>query len=192
MNSNKTLLHWCCIKKFWKGELTMMGGFLFFMYAFLCHLLIYCFLATNVSFLALFCDTGARFFKLFFSFASWLDARPCQQTALERHCKFGRERLFFPSALFFYMVGSGYAGALAVFLDRRMVLGSYTGGWFLSPRQKDGSWVLYRRMVLGFSSKISPMYINTLSPETEVWISALKDPFLWVSKPLHYSLFLQL
>lgn len=75
---------------------------------------------------------------------------------------------FFPSALFFYMVGSGYAGALAVFLDRRMVLGSYTGGWFLSPRQKDGSWVLYRRMVLGFSSKISPMYINTLSPETEV------------------------
>lgn len=127
-NSNKTLLHWCCLKKFWKGELTMMGGFLFFMYAFLCHLLIYCFLATNVSFLALFCDTGARFFRLFFSFASWLDARPCQQTALERHCKFGRERLFFPSALFFYMVGSGYAGALAVFLDRRMVLGSYTGG----------------------------------------------------------------
>lgn len=134
-------------QKILKGELTMMGVFLFFMYAFLCHLLIYCFLATNVSFLALFCDTGARFFKLFFSFASWLDARPCQQTALERHCKFGRERLFFPSALFFYMVGSGYAGALAVFLDRRMVLGSYTGGWFLSPRQKDGSWVLHRRFL---------------------------------------------
>lgn len=144
-----------------------MGVFLFFMYAFLCHLLIYCFLATNVSFLALFCDTGARFFKLFFSFASWLDARPCQQTALERHCKFGRERLFFPQCFVFLHGGKWVCrgpGSIprqedgSWVLHRRMVLESQTEGWFLGPTQE----------VLGFSSKISPMYINTLSPETEV------------------------
>ena len=119
---------------------------------FLCHLLIYCFPATNVSFFALFHDTRAAFYRLCFTFASWLDASPCQQTVLERHCKSGRERLFLLPVFYFstwWQVGQ-YAGALAVFLARKMFL--------------------------GFRSRLSPTHVNTLSPQAEVWILALQGP----------------
>ena len=88
---------------------------------FLCHLLIYCFPATNVSFFALFHDTRAAFYRLCFTFASWLSTDGTGKTLqIWKRKTFSSSRV-----LFFYMVASG----------------SVCRGPGSVPSTKDVSWV---------------------------------------------------
>lgn len=113
------------------------------MYVFLYHLLIYCLSATHPPFCALPSDTGAGFYSLHFSLASWLDVRACQQRALERRCKSGRERRdYFFFQCFVFLLGGNWIGT-------------------------QGSWqcFLERKVVLWSGSKSSPTCVNIPSPQ---------------------------
>lgn len=97
---------------------------------------------------------GAGVYSLRFPLASWLDVRPCQQRALERRCKSGRERRdnFFFQCLVFLFGGNKI---------------SMQGSWQRSPE---------RKVVLWSGSKSSPTCVNTLSPQRSE-SQPSRDPF---------------
>lgn len=146
---------------FRKGEMNL-WSFCIFYICNLCHW-IYCFSNKPIFLCPSLWSWGDRSYRLHFPLASWLDARPCQQRALERHCKLEEKEGTFSSQCFVFLLGGkgiGVQGPWQCFLERRMVLAQ--------------------------QQALCNVCQHTVS--TEVWISALQGPLpLSLSSFLTYS-----